>query len=591
MSITRIFDILPRQLELFPKQDALCGKENGEWKKYTTQQFIDAADAVSFGLLALGLSKDDKIATISNNRPEWNMVDFGILQIGAVQVAIYPTISESDYKFILNDAEVKMVIVSDTDLLIKIENILSEVPTIKHVYTFNKIEGKKNWMEIVELGKANRNNNQLDQIKSTIQTEDLATLIYTSGTTGNPKGVMLSHSNLVSNFVSCEDLPPVDSRHKALSFLPLCHVYERMLTYLYMYIGVSIYYAESIEKIGDNIREIKPDLFSAVPRLIEKVYNRIIAKGEELRGLKRLLFFWAVDLGARYELNGANGWFYELQLKIADQLIFSKWREALGDNTKVIVSGGAALQTRLARSFWAAKINILEGYGLTETSPVISVNYLDAGKAKFGTVGCVIKNVEVKFAADGEILVKGPNVMRGYYKRPDLTAEVLDNEGWFSTGDIGLLEDGKYLKITDRKKELIKTSGGKYIAPQPMENKFKESAFIENIMVIGEGHKFAGAIIYPDFTHLKSWCAIKGIPYTTNEAMIEQEVIKNRIWHEVEKFNASFGQTEKVKSVALISKEWTVNSGEMTPTLKLKRKIILANNQKLIEQIYAKENE
>lgn len=590
MTVTRIFDILPRQLALFPNHDALCGKENNAWKQYSTIDFINGADEISLGLLAMGITKDDKIATISNNRPEWNMVDMGILQIGAVHVAIYPTISEHDYNFILNDAEVKLVIVSDAELLTKIENIRQHVPTIQHIFTFDKIEGKKHWTTITDKGKEYRDMEKLSAIRDSILPSDLATLIYTSGTTGNPKGVMLSHSNLVSNFVSCEDLPPVDYTHKALSFLPLCHVYERMLTYLYMYLGVSIYYAESIEKIGDNIREVQPHVFSAVPRLIEKVYNKIMDKGAEQKGIKRALFYWAANLGLRYEMNGKNGWWYEFQLKIANKIIFNKWREALGGDTKVIVSGGAALQPRLARAFWAAGIYVLEGYGLTETSPVISVNYLGLDKAKFGTVGCVIDGVEVKFANDGEILVKGPNVMMGYYNRPDLTAAVLDKDGWFSTGDIGTLEDGKFLKITDRKKELIKTSGGKFIAPQPMENKFKESPFIENIMIVGEGHKFAAALVYPKFEHLKSWCAIKNIPYTTNDEMIAKEVIHDRVMREIEKYNQEFGKTEQIKSIELVNKEWNVLSGELTPTMKLKRKVIIANNQKLIDKIYLHEN-
>lgn len=586
MNVTRIFDVLPRQLRLFPKEDALAGKENGEWKKYSTQEFASNADNVSYGLLAMGLGKDDKIATISNNRPEWNFMDMGILQIGAVQVAIYPTISEHDYRFILNDAEVKLVVVSDAALCQKIENILEEVPSVKQVFTFNEIEGKRHWMEILELGRNNSNYEKLKQIKESIAPGNLATLIYTSGTTGNPKGVMLSHHNLVSNFISCKDLPPVNAQHRALSLLPLCHVYERMLTCLYMYLGVSIYYAESMEKIGDNIREVKPHVFSAVPRLIEKVYNRIIAKGKELKGIKRKLFFWAADLGLRYEMDGANGWWYQVKLKIADKLIFSKWRQALGGETKVIVSGGAALQPRLARAFWAAGMYVLEGYGLTETSPVIAVNYLEKGKAKFGTVGPVIKDVQVKMADDGEILVKGPNVMQGYYKRPDLTAEAVTGDGWFKTGDIGVLEEGKFLKITDRKKEMFKTSGGKFIAPQPMENKFKESALIENIMVIGEGHNFPAALVVPNFEALKKWCTIKGFACETNEEIIKNEEVKKRIWEALMPLNEQFGKTEKIKAIELLPKEWTVETGELTPTLKLRRKIILHNNSQAVAKIY-----
>ncbi len=590
MSITRIFDIVPHQVKNYSKQIALAGKESGEWKTFSSEQFQQYADYVSLGLLAMGFGKNDKIATISNNRPEWNMVDMGILQIGAVQVAIYPTISENDYRYILNDAEVKLILVSDSELYNKINGLVKDVPSVQHLFSFDRIEEKPNWMDIVEKGRNNSDIGKLNQFKSRVEPTDLATLIYTSGTTGNPKGVMLTHDNLVSNFLACEDLPPVNYSHIALSFLPLCHVYERMLTYLYMYLGLTIYYAESIEKIGDNIREVKPHVFSAVPRLIEKVYNRIINKGKELTGIKRSLFFWAVDLGLRYEMNGANGIFYEMQLKIADKLIFKKWREALGGNTKVIVSGGAALQPRLARAFWAAGIFVLEGYGLTETSPVIAVNYLEEGKAKFGTVGPVIKGVQVKFDVDGEILVKGPNVMKGYYNRPDLTADVFTEDGWFRTGDIGIREDGKYLKITDRKKEIFKTSGGKFIAPQPMENKFKESPFIENIMVIGEGHKYAAALVYPAFDYLKSWCKIKGINFTTPEDMISHAEVKNRVMQEINLYNKEYGKTEQVKDIELVSKEWTVATNELTPTLKLKRKNILANNAELVNKIYANEN-
>jgi long-chain acyl-CoA synthetase len=589
-NVTRIFDILPYQkLKNFNKE-ALAGKENDEWVTYSTDDFLNTANLVSYALMALGLGKNDKIATISNNRPQWNMFDFGILQIGAVQVAIYPTISEHDYKFILNDAGVKLIMVSDLDLAQKMRNIVAQLRPDIEIYTFDKLQGFKHWNDLLEIGKQNAQPEKLQQLKNAVKETDLATLIYTSGTTGNPKGVMLSHYNLVSNFKTCRALAPINQSQKVLSFLPLCHVYERMLTYLYMYIGVSIYYAESIEKIGDNLREVKPHAFSAVPRLLEKVFNKIVAKGRELTGIKRMLFFWALNLGSNYRLNGENGWWYDIQLNIANKIIFNKWREALGGNTQVIVSGGAALQPRLARIFWAAQIYVVEGYGLTETSPVIALNCIDNNNTRFGTVGPVIPGVEVKFDTDGEILVKGPSVMSGYYQNEEQTKEAFDADGWFRTGDIGVMEEGKFLKITDRKKELIKTSGGKTLAPQPMENRFKESQFIENIMVIGEGHNFPAALVYPAVDYILQWCKIKGYAVKTKDELYKNEQVRERIWQEIEEINNDFGKTEKVKAFDLVSDEWTVASGELTPTLKLKRKIILANNQHLVRKIYANES-
>jgi long-chain acyl-CoA synthetase len=586
--VQRLFDILQKQKDEFPLADALAGKENGVWRKYSTKEFYSTAESVSYGLLSLGLKKDDKIAIISNNRPEWNILDMGALQVGVVDVPIYPTLSQSEFKFILNDCGAKLIFVSDETLFRKIAEIKNEVPSLKEIYTFDKVAGAKNFSEVVAAGENNKNPKLLEECKQAIKPDDIATLIYTSGTTGNPKGVMLMHSNLISNITACHDLPPVTVGALALSFLPLCHVYERMLTYLYMYLGVRIYYAESMEKIVDNIKEIQPDVFSTVPRLLEKVYDRILAKGKEQKGIKRALFFWALDLGLKYELNGRNGWWYETQLKVANKLVFSKWREALGGNIKALVSGGAALQPRLARVFWAAKIVVLEGYGLTETSPVIAVNNtMKENAVWFGTVGPVIPGVEVKFAEDGEILCKGLNVMKGYYNRPDLTAEVIDKDGWFHTGDIGMLEKGRFLKITDRKKEIFKTSGGKYIAPQALENKFKESMFIEQLMIIGENRKFAAAIIVPAFAHLKTWCQMKGIACGTNEEMIRNEEVKARIRKEIDEYNKDFGQTEQVKKFELVAKEWTPDSGDLTPTLKLKRKLIAERNKELIEKIYA----
>lgn len=587
MAVTRVFEIIPQLLEKYNKPDALAAKENGQWVKYSTQQFADSVNYLSYGLLGLGIEREDKIAIISNNRPEWNFADYGIQQSGAVSVPIYPTISESDLNFILNDAKVKYIFVSSADLYKKIKAVAANAPTVKEIYTFNKIEGAKHWTELVEAGKKNPKVAEIEVIKKSIKPNDLLTILYTSGTTGNPKGVMLSHNNLLSNSLATQNLCPFNGSWKALSFLPLNHVYERMLTTLYMYKGISIYYAESLETIGDNLKEVKPEVFSTVPRLLEKVYDKIVAKGSDLTGIKHKMFFWALDLGLRYELNGANGWWYEFQLKIANKLIFSKWREALGGNIVAAVSGGAALQPRLARVFNAAKITVLEGYGLTETSPVVAVNSFQPNGIHFGTVGPVIDGVTVKIAEDGEILVKGPNVMLGYYNRPDATAEVIDSEGWFHTGDIGTFVEDRFLKITDRKKEIFKTSGGKYIAPMILENKLKESPFIEQVMVIGENQKYASALIVPSFVFLKEWCVRKEIPYTSNEEIIKNEEVKERILEEVEKVNKGLAQFETIKRPELLPREWTIENGEMTPKLSFKRKVIMAANKNLVDKIYS----
>ena len=587
MKVSRIFELPYYQLEHFPQNDSLAAKENGSWTKYSTQDFIDNATNISYGLLSLGISKDDKVGIISNNRPEWNFVDIGILQIGAVNVPIYPTISESDYKFILNDAEVKIVFVSDEELYQKIQNIKADVPNIQEVYTFNEVNGAKNWKEVLEAGKSYDNKDSLDSLKDAVTPDDLATLIYTSGTTGTPKGVMLTHNNLVSNFSAIDPLPHAEPGDKALSFLPLCHVYERALTYMYMMGGIRIYYAETMETIGENLKEVKPTIFTSVPRLLEKVYDKIVAKGSELTGIKKKLFFWALNLGLRYDHFGKNGWWYEFQLSIANKIIFNKWREALGGNVQNIVSGGAALQVRLARVFWAAQIPVLEGYGLTETSPVLAVSNFKPDGRKFGTVGPVLEGVEIKIAADGEILCKGPNIMKGYYKRDDLTKEVIDEDGWFHTGDIGVLEDGRYLKITDRKKEIFKTSGGKYIAPLPLESKFKESILIEQIMVIGEGQKFAAALIFPSFDNVKIWCEKNEVTYSSNKEVIKDEKVLAQFNREIEIYNKEFGSWETIKKFELVSEEWTPQSGLLTPTLKLKRKIIMEKYKDLVENIFS----
>lgn len=589
MGVTRVFDILPQLLEKYNKPNALAAKENGKWRTYSTQEFVDYVNHLSSGILNIGIEREEKIAIISNNRPEWNFADYAIQQSGAVSVPIYPTISEHDLAFILNDAKIKYIFVSSEDLFLKVKAVCLNVSCVKEIYSFNKIIGAKHWTELVESGKKNPRKEDIEKIKASIKPDDLLTILYTSGTTGNPKGVMLSHNNLISNSKASQNLCPFQSNWKALSFLPLNHVYERMLTTLYMYLGVSIYYAESLDTIGDNLKEVKPEVFSTVPRLLEKVYDKIVAKGSELTGIKKKLFFWALDLGLRYELHGANGWWYEFQLKIANKLVFSKWREALGGNLFAAVSGGAALQPRLARVFNSARITVLEGYGLTETSPVIAVNNFLPNGIKFGTVGPVIEGVTVKIAEDGEILVKGPNIMLGYYNRPDATAEVIDTEGWFHTGDIGEFVDGKYLKITDRKKEIFKTSGGKYIAPVMIENKLKESPFIEQAMVVGENQKFPSAFIVPAFAFLKEYCQRKNIPYTNNEEIIKNETIKSRIIEEIEKVNTGLAQYEKIKNPQFLAREWSIEKGEMTPKLSLKRKVIIAANQGLMEKIYSGE--
>jgi long-chain acyl-CoA synthetase len=589
MEVTRLFDLIQNQIESHPLDVAFAGKENGKWTTFSSQDFKANVDLISYGLLSKGIGVNDKIAIISNNRPEWNFTDLGILQTGAVDVPIYPTISEHDLKFILEDAEVKMIFVSSSELFQKVSNIVNGLNSKPIIYTFNKVEGATHWSELTEAGKANSNPEKLNAIKTNIQPGDLATILYTSGTTGNPKGVMLSHHNLVSNFISVQYLPPVVAGEKVLSFLPLNHIYERMLTYLYMYLCTSIWYAENMETIGDNIREVKPVAFSAVPRLIEKVYDRIVAKGAELSGIKKALFYWALDLGLKYDPNIDKGFIYNTQLNLANKLIFPKWREALGGNLKAIVSGGAALNPRLARIFYAAQIPILEGYGLTETSPVICVNTLNNNGMAVGTVGRVIDSVSVKIAADGEILCKGPNVMMGYFKRPDLTAEAIDSEGWYHTGDIGEWVGDK-LKITDRKKEIFKTSGGKYIAPQNIENKLKESRFIEQAMVIGENQKFASALVVPAFAFVKDWAERKGIKLGTNLEIAENEEVKNRIFEEVEEVNKSLGQYETIKKIELLAAEFSIEKGEMTPKLSLKRKIIIEANRKKADKIYEMNN-
>lgn len=561
-------------------------KVSGNWIGISTEDFIDEVNRVSRGLVAYGVQEGDNVAMASNNRYEWNILDIAIQQTGAVVVPLYPNISEADYKYILNNAGIKLCVVGNDELFGKIKNIENEVETLQYLFTFDQVKGAIHWTAIHERA-SEIDQSEIESRKEKVKGEDLVTIIYTSGTTGNPKGVMLSHNNILSNVDACQPAIPADSNSKVLSFLPVCHIYERMLHYLYMYIGCSIHFAESMDTIGDNIREVKPDVFTAVPRLIEKVYDRIIAKGDELTGIKRKLFFWAVTIAEEFELEG-KGIFYKIKLAIARKLIFSKWQEALGGNVRAIASGSAALQPRLARIFMAAGIPILEGYGLTETSPVISVNQFEKG-IKFGSVGPLIENVEVQIAEDGEILVKGPNVMLGYYKLPDATGEVIDSEGWFHTGDIGTFVDEKFLKITDRKKEIFKTSGGKYIVPQAMENKFKESRFIEQIIVIGENEKFPAALIVPGFAYAKEWAAKKGIDLGdgSNRSIAENAQIRERIQLDVNEFNKGFGNWEQIKKFELLDHEFSIDGGELTPTLKLKRKIILAKYQNEYKRIFS----
>ena len=567
-------------------------KENGNWKPYSTPEVQHLADTLSAGLLTLGISGNDmtdegadKIGIISNNRPEWVITDMAVQQIGAILIPIYPTTSLPEIEFILNDAQVKYMFVSDAELYQKIKEISANVPSLIKIFTFNTIEGTENWQQILALA-SDESREKMQVLKQGIPTSHTATIIYTSGTTGTPKGVVLSHENIYANVVLSKESFPFEDRPdwRVLSFLPLNHIFERMVTYIYLYSGISIYYAESLETIGDNLREIKPNGFTTVPRLLEKVFEKIMHKGNELTGIKRRLFFWSVSLGGKYNNQTSGGWWYNLQLAIANKLVFSKWRAALGDNISFIVTGGAACQLKLMRIFNAARIPVYEGYGPTENSPVITVTRKELSAHKFGTVGPPINGIEVKLADDGEILVTGPCVMQGYFKRPDLTAETIKN-GWLHTGDIGVW-DGGNLKITDRKKELFKTSGGKYVAPQPLENKLKESPFIEQIMIVGAEQKFVGALIVPNFEVLKEWMKDHHIVGLTDEEIIKHPSVISHLERIVETYNAGFNQVERVKRFALLPKEWGIESGELTPKLSLKRKVIADRYKEMIEGLY-----
>jgi long-chain acyl-CoA synthetase len=579
-TITRVFDLLQYNLERFPKEEFISGKVKGQWLKYSTQKFCDTVDLLSKGLISLGIGKASRVAVMSHNRPEWNISDFAIMQIGAYQIPLYPTLAEHDIKFILENAEVTVVFAADEVIYRKLESVNKELKSPVKIYTFDEITGAENWTALLKAGET-QEGVDLPAYRKEVKADDILTLIYTSGTTGTPKGVMLTHNNLVKNFENSAVLLP-EGIKKGLSFLPLSHIFERMVVYLYMYSGVGVYYAESMDTIVADIQFVQPSVFSTVPRLLEKVYEKIMEKGKALTGIKRGIFFWSVALAEKYEIS--NSWWYNFKLGIARKLVFKKWQEALGGNIIVIVSGGAALNPRLARIFWAAGMPVFEGYGLTETSPVITVNHFD--NTMFGTVGPAIEGMEIKIAEDGEVLARGHAIMKGYYLRDDLTAETIDADGWFHTGDIGEILGGRFLKITDRKKEIFKTAGGKYVAPQTIENKFKETPLVEQVMVLGENRKFPAALIVPNFVALKVWAGKKGIAYTTDEEMIKNAEVLEKFNKIVELSGKDFGKWEQVKRFALLSKQWSIDGGELTPKLSLKRKVVLEKNAVLIDKIY-----
>ena len=588
----RLFDCIQYHLERKPLDDMLAGKESGKWRKYSTAEVKNIVDNLSAGLLSMGISCGDmtpegrdKVAILCKNRPEWVMLDLAVQQIGAMLVPVYPTINVNELEFVMKDAQVKLAFVNDEDLFLKMLSLKEKVPSLREIFTFDHVPNARHWKEVTALSTPQLVE-QIKPIADKIDYEDLATIIYTSGTTGTPKGVMLSHRNILSNVMACVPCFPPGDNLRSLSFLPLNHIFERMTSYLYLFRGTSIYYAESLDTIADNLKEVKPQMFTTVPRLLEKVYDRIMQKGNELTGIKKKLFVWAHALAEKFEINKDQGFLYSFKLGIANKIIFSKWREGLGNNIKCIVTGGAACQIRLIRIFTAARIPIMEGYGLTETSPVISVNrYEESGRA-FGTVGPLIDGVEAKIAEDGEILCKGPNVMMGYYKRPDLTAQdIID--GWFHTGDIGVLNENNFLKITDRKKELFKTSGGKYVAPLPIENKLKESPFIEQVMLVGAERKFVSALIVPSFPNLRAWCRKNDITDDHNDQLILNPKVNDMFKDLVESFNKYFNHVEQVKKFELLPNEWSVDTGELTPKMSLKRKVVIEKYRDSVERIYS----
>lgn len=590
MDVTRTFDILERYRENFPKDEALCFKQNGLWRKYSSDEYIDYSCNFCYGLYELGYRKGDKIISVSNSRPEWNFIDVGMSMLGVVHVPVFTSLNTTEYEYIIQNSGAKMIIISDSKLYRYLSPILKNPGFQASIYTFDDLEGAENWLEIVEKGKScsEKTRKDVENLKNQISPEDFATLIYTSGTTGRPKGVMLSHRNLVSNFISAVSVFNLKPTDKYLSILPLCHVGGRLGNYQTQYSGASIYYAENMGSIALNMAEIKPDGFDAVPRILEKFYDVIISKGKKLTGIKKSLFFWAVKLGSEFKPFGENGWFYEKKLKIADNLIFSKWRAALGGNVRIVGCGGASLQPRLEKIFWAAGIKIINMYGLTETSPIITINRTFKGGVKLGSVGTVIEGVEVKIADDGEILCKGPNVMLGYYNDPALTKSVFDDQGWFHTGDIGYLEEYKFLMVTDRKKEIFKLSNGKFIAPQIIENMFKESLIIDQIMIVGEHEKFASALISPNFKYFEEWKKEDKISFSDTAEMIQLPEVTSIFNTEIEAINRRLNPPERINRYRLIPDEWTPASGELSPTLKLKRQFISKKYKEILDQIYMK---
>ncbi len=593
MEVKRLFDCIDYQLQHSPKPDMLNAKENGIWKSYSTHDVKKIADELSAGLIELGVSGNDmsdegtdKIGIISNNRPEWVFTDLAVQQTGAVLVPVYPTTSANELQFILNDALVQYMFVSSKELYEKIKSIQPAIPSLKKIFSFDAIEGVDHWSSVTAMA-TESSRVTLAERKNSITPDNLATIIYTSGTTGTPKGVMLTHRNIYTDAILAkESFPFVDKPYKVLSFLPLNHIYEKCVTYVYLFSGNGIYYAESLDTIGANLKEIKPDGFTTVPRLLEKVFERIMTTGSQLKGIKKSLFFWSVKLAEQYATDAAKSPLYKLKLNVANKLVFSKWREALGGNIKFIITGGAACQVKLLRIFNAAKIPVYEGYGPTENSPVISMNRWNGpNESMIGTVGPVINGIEVKLAEDGEICVKGSTVMKGYYKRPDLTAETVI-DGWLHTGDIGVWVNNKFLKITDRKKEMFKTSGGKYVAPQPIENVFKGSPFIEQIMVVGEGKKFVSALIVPLFSYLKTWMQLHNLAFTTNQDAIKNPEVLRKYNAVVDELNQQFNHIEQIKKFELLPAEWSLDTGEMTPKMSLKRKVVLEKFKDAIDRIY-----
>lgn len=585
MEVTRLFDILERNVVEFPKDDAICGKENGVWTKYSSRQYLETVNNISYGLLQLGIQKGDCIATITPNRPEWNLLDMAIMQIGAVHVAIYPTISESDYDYILHHAAIKMVFVFGWELLRKINNIIEGIPELNDkVYTLRNLRGYRHLNEVIELGRANPCPQYLKEIKDSITPQDIISIVYTSGTTGNPKGVMLSHENFLTNVRGVLPIIPTPNGYnRVLSFLPLCHVYERMMNYVWQYLGIPIYYAENLAKIADNMQELNPTIFTTVPRLLEKIYDKILAKGHALKGIKRRIFFWANDVALEFDYNKSKA--YYRKLAIARKLVLNQWKAATGTSMRVIVSGGAALQPKIAKIFWAMGVSIIEGYGLSETSPVIAVSNFFKGGLELGAVGPVLPGTLCKIADDGEILTKGKHVMKGYYHDDEKTRETIDEDGWLHTGDLGTLTNGR-LRVTGRKKEMFKTAMGKYVVPTIIETKFAEDVLIDNIMVVGENKQFAGALIVPNFADLRAWCNKKGIKYTTNEEMVKNKEVYEKFKKIVNEYNKFFGETEKVKKFMLIGHEWSIQTDELTPTLKLKRNKLLQKYSEQIEELF-----